>query len=172
MSIEPLSYETLDSAIALLHSVFNDEWPWDNPSFGPRLSLLSKRGGWKRWCANSLLDFCGIKTVEYWVIPNLAEHRVDGITGLYTKTKEPATAWLGWGAIRPECRKQGLGTLMYNHVTDIAREMNMKKVRVYTSTHPTEALARMKFDQHGFSTYKTRHILFTPYTMEYKELVL
>jgi RimJ/RimL family protein N-acetyltransferase len=105
-----------------------------------------------------VLHWCGIgrrsTPLDYWQVFLIQAHsEIVGVSGLY---RQPAMAvaacWLGWFAIRPGFRRQGLGTAAIAAVCDFARNLAYKELWVYTDAANDVAIkfyTRLNFELLG-----------------------
>ena len=63
---------------------------------------------------------------------------VVGITGIHTSRLCPETVvWMGWTAVRPGHRRQGIARRLIDHVALVAKESRLQTSAAYTSEkHP------------------------------------
>ena len=86
----------------------------------------------------SMLHWCGIgqrsSPLSYWqvyIIRNTSE--IVGVTGLYQRPEtEKHIYWLGWFGIRPQWRRQRLGSESVRRVIEKAKERGGRELWVYT----------------------------------------
>ena len=69
-----------------------------------------------------------------WFVTYIAylENSPIGIVGLYENPKYKRTAWLSWFGLKKEYRGLGYGQKMFDFIIEIAKENNMKELRLYT----------------------------------------
>ena len=108
----------------------------------------------------SMLHWCGIgkrsKPLEYWQVFLLrAKSQIIGVSGLYRQPGMPShVCWLGWFAIRPQFRRQGLGRVAVRELCDIARTAGSTQLWVYTGSH--DEAARIFYVSLGFEVTRPR----------------
>ena len=94
----------------------------------------------------SMLHWCGIghrsTPLDYWQVFLIQAHsEIVGVSGLYRQpSTAPAACWLGWFAIRPKFRRQGLGTAAIAAVCDFADNLAYKELWVYTDAADNVAI--------------------------------
>jgi GNAT superfamily N-acetyltransferase len=138
--IEPLSYVTLPQAGVIADRTFPHE------EYVPSFILLLSREPEKHagdWEEHQLID------LKYWVA--LVGNRVVGITGYYWQRPDGDDAfWLSWFCVDPSFRRRGIGTTLLELIENEARKHGKKFLRLYTSTHPSEANAQILYDKRGY----------------------
>ena len=132
--IRPLNHENLCAAQRLVDATF-PHYPWLNrrlffsvsdPQFLYRWALSV---GWQ------------ITSLSDWVALD-ADNRVIGTVGVYTYRKDNNEAcWLSWFCVDSGFRGNGLGKKLLQFAIQLARQAGKKYLRIYTSTHPSEANA-------------------------------
>jgi GNAT superfamily N-acetyltransferase len=102
----------------------------------------------------SMLHWCGIgkrsRPLDYWQVFLLrAKTQIIGVSGLYRQPGMPShVCWLGWFAIRPQFRRQGLGSAAIHAICRIARGAGSIELWVYTGCH--DDVARSFYLSLGF----------------------
>ncbi|MFQ4143290.1 GNAT family N-acetyltransferase [Chlorogloeopsis sp. ULAP02] len=145
MYIEPLSYRTLDEAINLVNKVFLNQNLFEKASWAFRLSLK------KSVIAKIVLWVVGVTEVRYWVAIDGDSSKVIGTTGLYSYKKDRNEAyWLGWTCVSSMDRGKGIGSKLVDFSIEKAQLEGKKFLRLYTSTDPTRATARILYQKRGF----------------------
>jgi len=134
IAIRPLNQENLCAAQRLVDATF-PHYPWMNrrlffsvsdPQFLCRWALSV---GWQ------------ITSLSDWVALD-ANDRVIGTVGVYTYRKDNNEAcWLSWFCVDSGFRGNGIGTTLLQFAIQLARQAGKKYLRLYTSTHPSEANA-------------------------------
>lgn len=149
--LEPLSDRTLEQAIVLANRVF--------PVQGNEPADLAFRISLDRQRYASQLEQMGTgdyklgDLLQYWVA--VEGDRVVGVTGIYTYRADEAEAvWVGWTCVDPDLRGQKIGRMLMDYVLEEGRKTGKPFFRLYTSTHPSEAVANLMYDQMGMVTIK------------------
>jgi len=132
--IRPLNQENLCAAQRLVDENF-PHYPWmdrrlffsvSDPQFLYRWALSV---GWQ------------ITSLSDWVALD-ADDRVIGTVGIYTYRKDNNEAcWLSWFCVDSGFRGNGIGKKLLQFAIQLARQAGKKYLRLYTSTHPSEANA-------------------------------
>jgi GNAT superfamily N-acetyltransferase len=93
------------------------------------------------WQITSLSDWVALDT----------DNRVIGTVGVYTYRKdEKESCWISWFCVHPNFRGRGIGKKLLQFAIQIARQAGKKYLRLYTSTHPSEANAHALYEKCGF----------------------
>lgn len=95
----------------------------------------------------------GCDFLKYWVVE--LEAAVVGVTGLYVSQITPEdVAWIGWTAVDPARRGQGIGKALIKHVISEAKKMRIGTIAVYT----TDAfpIAQRTYRSMGFQATRGR----------------
>lgn len=88
--------------------------------------------------------------VDYWIVLD-DNDEIIAVTGMYRLKDDPEdVVWLGWYCIRADQRGKGFGRKLLNWTTEKAKERGFKKMRLYTSTDPNEAVAQILYEKEGF----------------------
>lgn len=140
MRIERLSFETLERAKGLLRRVFPDQFWWECSDIALPVSLYkdATHRPVRRLLSRALLRVAGITDVRYWVA--VEGETVIGISGYYTRRRDPRDCgWGAWSCVAPEHR-QGLARVGGALIRTVAREAarnGKHSARLYTvSTDP------------------------------------
>jgi len=145
MHIEPLSYETLDDAINLVNKVFLNQNLFEKASWAFQLSLKNT------WTVRIILGVVGVTEARYWVAIDENSRKVIGTTGLYSYKQDKDEAyWLGWTCVSPSARGQGIGSKLVDFSIQKGKTEAKKFLRLYTSTDPNRATARVLYEKRGF----------------------
>jgi ribosomal protein S18 acetylase RimI-like enzyme len=165
--IQPLSFNTLSKASALADNIFPEAHV--APSVGFTMSLDKEK--LKEFNASNNHEFV---TIEYFVAVEDDTHNVTGTTGLYSlKSDETEAYWVGWYCVDPACRGRGIGSLLLDYIISEAKRRGKKFLRLYTSTHPNEAIAQIIYEQKGFRIVPERgREKMNDYEIFYRERVL
>lgn len=75
-----------------------------------------------------------------------------GMSGIYTETIDPESAWLGWIGVIPSYRRMRVATRMINSFCQECRERGFKYARLYTNENNIPAREFYKFN--GFTEEK------------------
>jgi N-acetylglutamate synthase-like GNAT family acetyltransferase len=136
----PLSEKYLEATIKMVNAVFpeDSEAIW-NPEKSLPLSLRPQS------------ELKEDVFVDYWVVLNKNDD-VIAVTGIY-KLKEDSNdvVWLGWYCVRNDQRGKGFGKELLEWTIKKAKERGFKKMRLYTSTDPNEAVAQILYEKMGFN---------------------
>ncbi|MHC5822627.1 MAG: GNAT family N-acetyltransferase [Nostoc sp.] len=143
IEIKPLSKPTLTAAIDLADKVFQYQRWWEKASWIFQLSLMHS------YFPKLLLGLLGISWCRYWVAVN-SQADVLGITGLYTRSGNSETYWLGWTCVNPEARGQGIGAKLVDFAISQAKNSRANYLKLYTSDLPDYAIARQLYERRGF----------------------
>lgn len=84
---------------------------------------------------------------EYWLVA--VEGEYVGISGIYSLSVDPESAWLGWFGILPQFRRMGLGSRVIRAFEDVARERGFLYVRLYTGRNDNE-VAKAFYRANGY----------------------
>lgn len=74
-----------------------------------------------------------------------------GLTGHYQYFAPPGEVWLGWFGLIPEVRGQGWGKVLLSLTLDILRTKNAHTLRLWTTDHPADSVARHLYRSTGFA---------------------
>ena len=163
--IKPLSKENIEEAIRLLHSIFiEDVRVGEEPASALWASLEQQKH-------KDFYNKHDIKELEYFVVMDEKTDSVIGTTGLYTRKHEPLNmVWLGWYCVAPKKRGERLGSEILQWTIDEARKRGFKKMKLYTSDNPIEAVAQHVYEKFGFKLVgKERRSPNHNYTTLYRE---
>ncbi len=154
-SIEPLRAERIAEAKELVDSVF----PHQNP--GERASFLFLAGE-EKLRHRLIYAIPGIELLEFWAAIS-PEGRLDGISGLYSMREDRHEAlWLGWFAVRPSARGQGVGGALLRRAIDEARGRGAHFLRLYTSDSELIEggdMAQEVYERYGLAVKKSKNAL-------------
>jgi GNAT superfamily N-acetyltransferase len=165
INIEPLSQTTLPQAIAVADQVFPNQGLTEKAGYFFRLSLIS--GWWPRLILRSV----NIIEAGYWVA--VEDDKVLGTTGLYGYNQDFHEAyWLGWTCVSPEARGRGIGSKLVDYAIAKAQQSDKSFLRLYTSTHPNEAVAQTLYENRGLKVIGEKALWGSPYKRIYRELKL
>ncbi|MFB2969912.1 GNAT family N-acetyltransferase [Aerosakkonema sp. BLCC-F183] len=170
MLIQPLSYQTLEQAIALVDKVFpyQRQSRYENASFAFRASLEKNNPSY-----SSLLYQMQITEANYWVTIDESSGKVVGTTGLYSYTKDESEAyWLGYTCVDPYFRGQGIGGMLVDFAIEKAPSSGKKILRLYTSNYPDQAVAQILYEKRGLLITGEEQIEGTNFKKIYRELKL
>jgi GNAT superfamily N-acetyltransferase len=144
ITIQRLSPQKLSEAQRLVDTTF-PHYSWLNrrlffsiyePQFFYRWALSV---GWQ---VTSLSD---------WVALDIDTDRVIGTVGVYTyREDEKESCWISWFCVHPSFRGRGIGKKLLQFAIQLARQAGKKYLRLYTSTHPSEANAHALYEKCGF----------------------
>jgi len=152
MRIALLSKKTLQQAIDLTLKSFPYSSPKDKDYPGKWLKYPVEMKG------KLSLD------IKYWVV--VENHKVIGISGLYTMPKDSDSSWLGWTCVDKKFRGKKIGSKLLNFVIKKARKNNKKFLKLYTSTNKNERIAGMMYKKKGFiETRRKRNMNSNEYTI-------
>jgi GNAT superfamily N-acetyltransferase len=141
--IEPLSYATLEDAIALANAVF-PECKYLPES--PTAQYVAAIDPGKH---RNKMERIGIMTQQHWVV--MRQGSVIGLTGLETKTDDPANvARLGWFCLDPATRGTKLGAKTLEWTIDVARRRGYDFLRLDTTDLPSQSRAQKLYEEFGF----------------------
>ncbi len=104
-------------------------------------------------------DFCKIMTPEkiisknndrkifvYKKLNNNNEKEIIGCIGFKTINQPtPSTSEVKLFFVNPDYHKQGIATQLFNHVENIAKELNLTKLRVFSSLYANKFYEKMGF---------------------------
>lgn len=139
MNIVPLTQSRLGEAVEMVNNVFPEdiEAIW-NPERSLPLSLRPQS------------ELKEDVFVDYWVLLNDKEEII-GVTGMYRlKEDEGDVVWLGWYCVRADQRGKGLGKELLEWTIEKAKERGFRKMKLYTSTDPNEAVAQTLYEKMDF----------------------
>lgn len=99
--------------------------------------------------------------------------KVIGTTGIYVLADdEEDSAWLGWFCVDEKHRGKGYGQRLLEFTMQKGREMGKKKLKLYTSTEPSEEVAQKLYAKKGFILFKEEILPDKPYKKLYKQVNL
>lgn len=165
---EAISPENIQEATTLVHSVFvEDAVEEESPGKAYLASLYPEKYQdlRKRW---------DTKTMRYYLVRDPLSKEGVGVTGFYTELSDPEeVAWLGWFCVDLLHRRQGLGRAILEWTISEVRKRGFKKLRLYTSTNPNEAIAQILYEKMGLRLIGREGVEEKkPYTILYRELSL
>ncbi|MFB2838215.1 GNAT family N-acetyltransferase [Floridanema evergladense] len=170
MDIKPLSYQTLEEAIALVDKIFpyQKDSMYENARIAFSASLEKNNP-----LSKSLLEQMQIMEANYWVSIDENLGKVIGTTGLYTYAEDEAEAyWLGYTCVDPDFRGQRIGAKLVDFAIEKAREAGKKFLRLYTSTFPDQAVAQILYEKRGLRIIGEEQIEGSKFKKIYRELKL
>jgi GNAT superfamily N-acetyltransferase len=166
MLIQPLSFQTLSGATALVERVFSSLTLLERHSFAASLEPDRLPYAMARTLA-------GVTQLRYWVLLDPETDRVVGTVGIYCHHKDAEQAdWLAMFSIDPDYRGQGLGKRLLNFAINQAQARGKRYLRLYTSTDPKEAVAQTLYERNGFQVVAEERLWLDPCTRIYRELQL
>ncbi|MBM2575014.1 GNAT family N-acetyltransferase [Jannaschia sp. Os4] len=136
IAIRPFRPSDRSALRALVTRVFPDRDPLERVA----THLFATRG-------EGLLPLLGIRAPRFWLADG--PDGVAGMIGLYRRAADDAP-WVAWFGVGPEGRGRGLGRRLLEHAAETARREGHDRLRLYTSTHPSEAAAQRLYDRTGF----------------------
>ncbi|MGA9382412.1 MAG: GNAT family N-acetyltransferase [Phormidium sp.] len=170
MDIKPLSYQTLEPAIALVDKIFpyQQDTMYENASVAFRASLEKNNP-----TSRSLLNQMQITEANYWVAIDEKSGKVTGTTGLYSYAEDEAEAyWLGFTCVNPDFRGQKIGAKLVDFAIEKARSADKKFLRLYTSNSPDQAVAQILYENRGLRIIGEEQIEGSKFKKIYRELKL
>lgn len=125
-SIVSVDHSNVSKAQKLVDTVFVYQSPAERIS----LRLFALKG---RWVYRVLSWVLGVDLLSFWIAVDGNNDAV-GISGLYSLRKDRTEAvWLGWYAVHPSARGQGVGGALLRHAIQEARATGAAYLRLYTS---------------------------------------
>ena len=124
----------------------------------------------------SMLHWCGIgersTPLEYWRVFLLRlKSEIIGVSGLYRQPGTPSHIyWLGWFAIRPKFRRQGLGSAAIHQLSHVAQNAGSTELWVYTGS--SDNIARTFYLSLGFEVLGPASDYAPGRTMDDSDIVL
>ena len=143
IEIKPLSKQTLTAAIKLADEVFQYQKWWEKASWAFELSLMHG------YFPKLLLRLKGTDWCRYWVAVD-SQANVLGITGLYTRTENPKTYWLGWTCVKQQARGEGIGSKLVDFAISQAQNSGANYLKLWTSDRPVYVIACQLYERRGF----------------------
>ena len=123
VSVDP---GNVSKAKKLVDTVFVSQSPAERIS----LRLFALKG---RWAYRALSWVIGVDLLSFWIAVDETNEAI-GISGLYSLRKDRTEAvWLGWYAVHPSARGQGVGGALLRHAIQEARSTGAAYLRIYTS---------------------------------------
>ena len=95
------------------------------------------------------------KDLIFWLVK--VNDFIVGITGIYSYTKYPDDAWLGWFGVIEEERRKGYASYILDWTMQQAQERGYKNLRLYTS---------IITDIEAVEFYKSKNMIMEEYTSE------
>ncbi len=164
MPIVPATNDLMDQAETIVRSVFG--WM----SLTERLSFIVLRRP-QSLISCILMHLAGIKDIVAFEVYVDQQKKVLGTTGLYRYKKDAHEAvWLAWFSVHPDARRQGIGQALIEHTEMLARRTGVSRIRLYTSTDPSEAAAQKLYEKNGFREIGRRKRRFE--TLLFREKVI
>lgn len=164
MKIQPLSHLTLLKAQQLVDQTF-PHYPWSHRRLFYSISKPQVVYRWllrRRWQVTALQDWVAVDNDQ-----------VIGTVGIYTNAQDQQEAgWLSWFCVHPDFRGRGLGKELLDFGIQLATRSEKKYLRLYTSTHPSEAKAQLLYERFGFRITGQEPWQGTVYNRIYRERVL
>ncbi len=125
-SIVSVDHNNVSKAKKLVDTVFVCQSPAERIS----LRLFALKG---RRVYRVLSWVFGVDLLCFWMAVDENNQAV-GISGLYSSRKDRTEAvWLGWYAVHPSARGQGVGGALLRHAIQEARATGAAYLRLYTS---------------------------------------
>lgn len=145
----------MGQAESLVRSVFRCMTPFERLSF-----VAIKRPD---SCAGRLLMFlAGVKDKVAFDVYVDESRTVLGTTGLYRYKRDADEAvWVGWFCVDPKARGHGIGQALIEHTVARACHAGFDRIRLYTSTDPSEEAAQRLYEKNGFKKIGRKKGLFT-----------
>jgi GNAT superfamily N-acetyltransferase len=142
--IKALDASNLDAACALLEKQF----PGESPSLGLRASLDPSQYA-ALVEARTAQGLRPPRDMHYVVATDPRSGAVIGVCGDYRYADEKDASWVGWFAVAPEARGEGVGGALLDAVVERARARGDAAVRLYTSDSDREAGAQHLYESRG-----------------------
>ncbi len=143
IQIIPVSAETIDPALNLIHQIFPHTTPEEDPDLWFKMSIDPEK-------YTDKIRENGCRDVRYFVALNKETNQVIGTTGLYHLNKDlPGTVWLGWFCVDPNFRRKGIGRYMLGWTIDKAKSEGESTLKLYTSPKESPE-AQILYDKFGF----------------------
>ena len=145
MKIVPLSKENLEKAIKLVENIFDskpDEW--DSPRKWMPASLNPNSNENKKLYSENKINF-----LKYFV--GIEDEKIIATTGIYLMEEDKLdSAWLAWFCVDKSYRGNGYGEMLIDFIISMAKKMNKKYLKLYTSKNPDLYNALKLYDKKGF----------------------
>lgn len=157
--IRPLDEHNLQAAIEVLDQEYGPE--------GPDASDPESFDSYQKWLPASiandfeskkLLADYKIDYLKYWVGVDDSTHAVVAVTGVFTESDVPATAWLGWSNVfRPDNdfghKWLGVEDAMIQFSAFVAMSIGADRLALYINEgEECESMSRL-VDRHGFKEF-------------------
>lgn len=102
---------------------------------------------------------------------------VIGLTGLVWSSLDKGIVWLGWFCVDSDSRGHGVGSNLLDFSIYKAKELDFKKLLLWTSTLPYERDAQGLYESRGLMIYDKERVWKNSlrekgYTLLYRELKL
>lgn len=124
--IVSVDHSNVSKAKRLVDTIFVYQSPAERIS----LRLFERKG---RWVYRVLSWVFGVELLSFWIAVDEKDEAV-GISGLYSLRRDRTEAvWLGWYAVHPLARGQGVGGALLRHAIHEARATGAGYLRLYTS---------------------------------------
>ena len=151
MKIQSLSKKNLKETINLIKQIFNSkDEDFDSPTKWLPASLnpdLKK--------SEELYKNYNTIYLKYYVGIDEKSRKIIGVTGIYTREEdEKDSAWLPWYCVHPDFRGKGYGNMLVDFSIDLAKKMNKKYLKVYTSYNLDIKDAMSMYKKKGFKIDK------------------
>jgi GNAT superfamily N-acetyltransferase len=162
LRFEPLSYERLEEALALVSKIFPEYLGDIREAY--EVSLKKDKTD-PYWITDRILD--------YWVVIDNETEKIVATTGFYQLTEHSVDEiWMGWYGVDPEERGNGLGRKVLEWTVAEARRRGYECFRLWTTDDAGEVAANKLYDSVGLNIYKKEFIEKEGYTKFYRELKL
>ena len=164
MPIIPCTDELMVQAESLVRSVFR----WMTPL--ERLSFIAIRHPTST-AGHLLMRLAGVKDKVAFDVYVDELNTVLGTTGLYRYNRDADEAvWVAWFCVEPKARGRGIGQALIDHTVMLARNAGFDRIRLYTSTDPSEASAQRLYEKNGFKETRRKKGIWT--TIIYREKIV
>ncbi len=159
IDILPLTRETLDGAMAVLDAQFgpNSPDPVDPDEFDSYRTWLpvslSDRPDGKKVGEKGPKEEHDIDYLKYWVAFDPEQRKVVGVTGVFTKGKEPDRAYLGWMGVQVDYQgshSRDIENSLMTFTMAVARSLGKRYLFSYFSDAPEDDGVRRFQFAHGF----------------------
>lgn len=141
---ERLSQERLEEALVIIGVTFPDSLAAVTDIYKTSLENNKEDEHWKTR-----------RILEYWMAIDTVTNNIVGLTGFYQLTKHTTDEiWLGWYAVDPKVRGNGIGRKILEWTIGEARKRGYVYFRLWTTTDPGEAVAQKLYDSMGLNIYK------------------
>lgn len=147
MRIEPLSKSTLKEATILVTNIFGckpDDFDSPQKWFPASLSPNTIR-------SKEIYKSYDTIYLRYYVGIDENSGKVIGTTGIYTvKEDEKDSAWIAWFCVDTKFRGKGYGAQLLDYTINLAKKMNKKFIKLYTSYNLDIKKAMEMYEKRGF----------------------